>query len=101
MLRGFSFTEKKWLTFVVDHISDVLWKEDSLSRSSLPPYRKEVLEAFVSEHIIGGSELMTLFRGKAKAASHFFIGHPAWKRLSSQSTWRVCKMRAEAIRYFS
>lgn len=47
--RGFSFVEKRWAFFLVDHLKDVSWMEGKFNELELKPGSKEMIQALVSE----------------------------------------------------
>ena len=49
-VRGFSFTEKKFLEFLVDGLSPVEFNETCFDQLVLPHAHKETVQALVSEH---------------------------------------------------
>ncbi|KAK3370625.1 AAA family ATPase [Podospora didyma] len=49
-VRGFSFTEKKFLEFSVDQLRDVEWNSESFEQLVLPNQQKELVQALVAEH---------------------------------------------------
>lgn len=50
LVRGFSFTEKKFLDFQVDKISPVEWNTKCFEQLVLPDDQKELVQALVTEH---------------------------------------------------
>ncbi|WYZ44542.1 hypothetical protein EsH8_VII_000978 [Colletotrichum jinshuiense] len=50
MARGFSFTEKKFLTFFVDNLSPIEWNTRCFEQLVLPESQKELVQALVAEH---------------------------------------------------
>ncbi|WQF86867.1 Putative AAA+ ATPase domain, ATPase, AAA-type, core [Colletotrichum destructivum] len=50
MVRGFSFTEKKFLDFFVDKISAIEWNTRCFEQLVLPDAQKELVQALVAEH---------------------------------------------------
>ncbi|GKT64202.1 AAA family ATPase [Colletotrichum tofieldiae] len=50
MVRGFSFTEKKFLDFFVDKISPIEWNTRCFEQLVLPDSQKELVQALVAEH---------------------------------------------------
>ena len=49
-VRGFSFTEKKFLEFFVDNLSPIVWNASCFDQLVLPPSQKELVQALVAEH---------------------------------------------------
>ncbi|KAK0638626.1 hypothetical protein B0T16DRAFT_421443 [Cercophora newfieldiana] len=50
IVRGFSFTEKKFLNFFVDNLSPIEWNASCFDQLVLPPSQKELVQALVAEH---------------------------------------------------
>ncbi|KAF6820894.1 AAA family ATPase [Colletotrichum plurivorum] len=50
MVRGFSFTEKKFFDFFVDKISPIEWNTKCFEQLVLPESQKELVQALVAEH---------------------------------------------------
>lgn len=50
LVRGYSFTEKKFLDFFVDKISPIEWNTSCFEQLVLPSQQKELVQALVSEH---------------------------------------------------
>jgi hypothetical protein len=50
MVRGFSFTEKKFLDFFIDKLSPVDWNTQCFEQLVLPEDQKELVQALVAEH---------------------------------------------------
>lgn len=49
-VRGFSFSEKKFLDFFVDKLSPIEWNSECFEQLVLPSTQKELVQALVSEH---------------------------------------------------
>lgn len=65
IVRGYSFTEKKFLDFFVDNVSPVEWNTSCFQQLVLPPQQKELVQALVSEHT------QRVTATTASSASHF------------------------------
>ncbi|TDZ16480.1 ATPase family AAA domain-containing protein 3B [Colletotrichum orbiculare MAFF 240422] len=50
LVRGFSFTEKRFFDFFVDKISDIQWNTACFEQLVLPSSQKELVQALVAEH---------------------------------------------------
>jgi hypothetical protein len=50
LVRGYAFTEKKFLDFFVDKISPIEWNTSCFEQLVLPDEQKELVQALVSEH---------------------------------------------------
>ncbi|KAB5531329.1 AAA family ATPase [Coniochaeta sp. 2T2.1] len=64
LVRGYAFTEKKFLDFFVDKISDIEWNTSCFEQLVLPTQQKELVQALVSEH----TQRVT---SSSSSASHF------------------------------
>ncbi|TPX13408.1 uncharacterized protein E0L32_006138 [Thyridium curvatum] len=49
-VRGFSFTEKRFLEFFIDRLSDIEWNTACFEQLVLPDSQKELVQALVAEH---------------------------------------------------
>ena len=77
-VRGFCFTEKKFLEFEVDHTSPISWNPNCFDQLVLPTQQKELVQALVTEHASKKSyQLTTLSKAKAKASLSCSTGLPA------------------------
>lgn len=52
-IYGFDFTEKEWISFCVDAISDISWNKDACNRLVLPNKTKELIQALVTVQVSG------------------------------------------------
>lgn len=50
LVRGFSFTEKKFLEFFIDKITPIEWNTRCFQQLVLPEDKKELVQALVDEH---------------------------------------------------
>ncbi|POR38154.1 ATPase family AAA domain-containing protein 3B [Tolypocladium paradoxum] len=50
MVRGFSMTEKKFLDFFIDNVSDIDWNTQCFEQLVLPQSHKDLVQALVDEH---------------------------------------------------
>jgi hypothetical protein len=50
IVRGFSFTEKKFLDFFVDSTREIRWNDSCFEQLVLPEQQKELVQALVAEH---------------------------------------------------
>lgn len=50
IVRGYSFTEKKFLDFFVDNCSPIEWNDKCFEQLVLPNNQKETVQALVAEH---------------------------------------------------
>lgn len=50
MVRGFSFTEKKFLEFFIDRLQPIEWNTRCFEQLVLPEHQKQLVQALVAEH---------------------------------------------------
>jgi hypothetical protein len=50
LVRGFSFTEKKFLDFFVDNTRQIAWNDSCFEQLVLPEQQKDLVQALVAEH---------------------------------------------------
>jgi hypothetical protein len=49
---GFSFTEKRWLEFLVPRLRPIDWNPDCFKQLVLPSAQKDLVQALVSQHLL-------------------------------------------------
>ncbi|KXH67804.1 AAA family ATPase [Colletotrichum salicis] len=81
MVRGFSFTEKKFLDFFVDKISPIEWNTQCFEQLVLPTSQKELVQALVAEHTAratdpNSSAFDDIVKGKGKGLILVLHGPP-------------------------
>ncbi|KAK1726457.1 AAA family ATPase [Colletotrichum acutatum] len=81
MVRGFSFTEKKFLDFFVDKISPIKWNTRCFEQLVLPDSQKELVQALVAEHTArttdpNSSAFDDIVKGKGKGLILVLHGPP-------------------------
>ncbi|KAJ0296797.1 hypothetical protein COL516b_011348 [Colletotrichum fioriniae] len=81
MVRGFSFTEKKFLDFFVDKISPIEWNTQCFEQLVLPDSQKELVQALVAEHTAratdpNSSAFDDIVKGKGKGLILVLHGPP-------------------------
>jgi len=80
MLRGFSFTEKKFLDFFVDKVAPVEWNTECFEQLVLPEDQKDLVQALVSEHTQrtapGGNGFDDIVKGKGRGLILVLHGPP-------------------------
>ncbi|KAF4784834.1 AAA family ATPase [Colletotrichum scovillei] len=81
MVRGFSFTEKKFLDFFVDKISPIEWNTQCFEQLVLPDSQKELVQALVAEHTArttdpSSSAFDDIVKGKGKGLILVLHGPP-------------------------
>ncbi|KAJ0160546.1 ATPase family AAA domain-containing protein 3B [Colletotrichum tanaceti] len=81
MVRGFSFTEKKFLDFFVDKISAIEWNARCFEQLVLPDTQKELVQALVAEHTARTTDPMSsafddIVKGKGRGLILLLHGPP-------------------------
>ncbi|KAL2876290.1 hypothetical protein SGCOL_008464 [Colletotrichum sp. CLE4] len=81
MVRGFSFTEKKFLDFFIDKISPIEWNTQCFEQLVLPDSQKELVQALVAEHTAratdpNSSAFDDIVKGKGKGLILVLHGPP-------------------------
>jgi hypothetical protein len=74
--RGFSFSSKKWAFFLVDHVTDIDFKEDAFSLLELESQTKKTIRALVEMHNSPMSDFDDFVAGKGKGVILSLEGPP-------------------------
>lgn len=77
-VRGFSFTEKRWLDFFIDNVSAICWNEDCFEQLVLPEAQKDLVQSLVATHAqqkkTGGFD--DIVKGKGRGLIFVLHGPP-------------------------
>jgi hypothetical protein len=76
MVRGFSFSEKRWLDFFIDKLEDPRWNADCFQQLVLPKAQKDLVQALVSDHTQKRSDFDDIVKGKGKGLILVLHGPP-------------------------
>ncbi|KAF7349249.1 AAA family ATPase [Mycena sanguinolenta] len=77
VLRGFSFSEKKWFLLFIENYSDIVWNEASFDRLVLPETSKTLIRALVSSHLrVEESKFDDIIKGKGRGLVTVLHGSP-------------------------
>ncbi|KAJ7217486.1 P-loop containing nucleoside triphosphate hydrolase protein [Mycena haematopus] len=77
VLRGFSFSEKKWFLLFIDNYSEIVWNEASFDRLVLPDASKTLIRALVSSHLrTEESKFDDIIKGKGRGLVTVLHGSP-------------------------
>ncbi|KAJ7336377.1 P-loop containing nucleoside triphosphate hydrolase protein [Mycena albidolilacea] len=77
VLRGFSFSEKKWFLLFIDNYSEIVWNEASFDRLVLPEASKTLVRALVSSHLrVEDSKFDDIIKGKGRGLVTVLHGSP-------------------------
>lgn len=91
-LRGFSFTEKKWLDFFIDGLSPIEWNSDCFDQLVLPSAQKDLVKALVSTHVQQRHNFDDIVKGKGKGLILVLHGPPGvGKTLTAETVAEYCK----------
>ncbi|KAJ7651008.1 AAA family ATPase [Roridomyces roridus] len=77
VLRGFSFTEKRWFLLFIDNYSEIVWNEASFDRLVLPEGSKTLIRALVTSHLRPeDSKFDDIIKGKGRGLVNVLHGSP-------------------------
>ncbi|KAJ7319012.1 P-loop containing nucleoside triphosphate hydrolase protein [Mycena albidolilacea] len=77
VLRGFSFSEKKWFQLFIDNYSEIVWNEASFDRLVLPESSKNFIRALVSSHLrVKDNKFDDIIKGKGRGLVTVLHGPP-------------------------
>ena len=76
MVRGFSFSDKRWLDFVIDNLSPVDWNPRCFEQLVLPSAQKDLVKSLVATHIDQRLAFDDIVKGKGKGLILVLHGPP-------------------------
>ena len=76
MVRGFSFSEKRWLDFFVESLSPIGWNPDCFDQLVLPNAQKDLVKALVATHVQQRLSFDDIVKGKGKGLILVLHGPP-------------------------
>ncbi|KAK5655669.1 hypothetical protein OQA88_5602 [Cercophora sp. LCS_1] len=76
VVRGFCFTEKKFLEFFVDKLRPVTWNASCFEQLVLPSQQKELVQALVAEHAQETKGFDDIVKGKGRGLILVLHGPP-------------------------
>ena len=92
MVRGFSFTEKRWFEFFVDKLMPPAWNPDCFDQLVLPAAQKDLVQALVANHADQRSDFDDIVKGKGKGLIMVLHGPPGvGKTLTAETVAEYCK----------
>lgn len=91
-VRGFSFSEKRWLDFFVDKLESPEWNVDCFSQLVLPETQKDLVQALVANHTSKRNGFDDIVKGKGKGLILVLHGPPGvGKTLTAETVAEYCK----------
>jgi hypothetical protein len=79
-IRGFSLADKKWAFFLVDNVSDIVWRENPMEGLEIDAESKTIIGALVTAHERRQSNMTAQFQdiipGKGTGLTFLFAGAP-------------------------
>ncbi|KAF2210383.1 hypothetical protein CERZMDRAFT_69393 [Cercospora zeae-maydis SCOH1-5] len=92
MVRGFSFTEKRWFEFFVDKLLPPAWNTNCFDQLVLPAAQKDLVQALVANHVQQRSDFDDIVKGKGKGLILVLHGPPGvGKTLTAETVAEFCK----------
>jgi hypothetical protein len=92
VVRGFSFTEKRWFDFFVDKLAPAGWNNNSFEQLVLPTAQKDLVQALVANHTQQTHEFDDIVKGKGKGLIMVLHGPPGvGKTLTAETVAEYCK----------
>ncbi|GIZ44352.1 hypothetical protein CKM354_000755200 [Cercospora kikuchii] len=92
MVRGFSFTEKRWFEFFVDKLLPPAWNTNCFDQLVLPSAQKDLVQALVANHVQQRSDFDDIVKGKGKGLVLVLHGPPGvGKTLTAETVAEFCK----------
>ena len=91
-VRGFSFSEKRWLDFFLDQLSPIDWNPNCFDQLVLPEAQKDTVKALVSTHSEQKLGFDDIVKGKGKGLILVLHGPPGvGKTLTAETVAEYCK----------
>ncbi|RYP40755.1 hypothetical protein DL767_001473 [Monosporascus sp. MG133] len=85
-LKGYAFTQKSWVEFSVDNVSDISWNGDAFANLLLPRQHKELILSFVQAQIAHHDTFDDFIAGKGQGVIILLGGSPGLgKTLTAES----------------
>ncbi|USW58681.1 Putative histone H3/CENP-A, AAA+ ATPase domain, ATPase, AAA-type, core [Septoria linicola] len=92
MVRGFSFTEKRWFELFVDKLTPPAWNTNCFDQLVLPDAQKDLVQALVANHVQQRSDFDDIVKGKGKGLILVLHGPPGvGKTLTAETVAEYCK----------
>lgn len=85
-VRGYSLRDKKWFTFFVDHVKDIVWNEDAFASLVAPQEQKDLILSFAESQIKSRGDFDDFIQGKGQGIIMLLAGPPGvGKTLTAES----------------
>lgn len=92
MVRGFSFTEKRWFDFFIDNLTPPDWNANCFDQLVLPKSQKELVRALVATHVQQNLGFDDIVKGKGKGLIMVLHGPPGvGKTLTAETVAEFCE----------
>lgn len=92
LVRGYSLRDKKWLSFSIDSIEDIIWHADAFSSLVMPAEQKDLVLSFAESQVQSRKDFDDFIPGKGQGIIMLLAGPPGvGKTLTAESV-------AEAMR---
>ncbi|TVY55108.1 Fidgetin-like protein 1 [Lachnellula cervina] len=86
LLKGYALKTKRWLSFFVDEISEIVWNNAAFSNLVLPADQKELILAFAESQVKYKDSFDDVISGKGKGIIMLLSGGPGiGKTLTAES----------------
>lgn len=76
MVRGYSFSEKRWCDFFIDKCEDIVWNPQCFDQLVLPAAQKDLVQALVANHVRQAGAFDDIVKGKGKGLILVLHGPP-------------------------
>ncbi|KAF1971941.1 P-loop containing nucleoside triphosphate hydrolase protein [Bimuria novae-zelandiae CBS 107.79] len=91
-VRGYSLRDKKWFSFFIDSIKDIVWNDDAFGSLVAPQEQKDLILSFAESQVKSREDFDDFIQGKGRGIIMLLAGPPGvGKTLTAESV-------AEAMR---
>lgn len=91
-IRGYSLRDKKWFSFYIDGVKDIVWNEFAFESLVAPPEQKDLILAFAESQIKNREHFDDFIQGKGKGIIMLLSGPPGvGKTLTAESVAEAMK----------
>ncbi|KAF7872214.1 hypothetical protein EAF04_003139 [Stromatinia cepivora] len=86
LLKGYALKQKRWLEFLVDVPTNIVWNDSAFQSLVLPPSQKDLILAIATSRISNSSKFDGVISGKGKGTILLLSGGPGTgKTLTAES----------------